>query len=598
MDAAHHDASHASSGSDPDPDPDLFSALRDLTSFVTNSPTVLTIEWELSPDQVSALSSLLLSGAEIESLSLRKELPASSGDELGSAIKRHGNIRALSLGHDNRKAVLAPELIRLAAASASAALEQLAISGLDLLETECRIKLSDSLGKSPALRSLTIQYCRFCTPFLDKRVNSFRALESVHVSWPPFLFLSDEELIATLLNLPVVYDLEICNMEVEAENRRKIGSLIASGRITKLRLDSNHLSDEGISAIVDAVRASGRQSCGLRELCLSNNDLGLAGAHAIVELAALSPHLRRLNLRRNIVSEVVLGAATKCAASLEELDLSSCTLGQLGAALLLVSPACPTLTELAVGGNELGNLGAEALARLLRLSGGFALKELHINHNDITEVGALALAHELANAYALRRISMQGNRIGPRGGVAILDALATASTVPMDTINFESCEIGGAAGAEAVGKLMRRRGCRRVRLGRNNLRYEGVRVITDSIQGSACAIDLLELYGNQSGDEGVTYLLDRVLLENKIVRELGVSVSDIGAKGAIAIKQATEVRGALKVISYGGEAKDEEAIGILHEASSIEHELKYKGAAMFVRLDAILNFYNTMISHS
>ncbi len=220
---------------------------------------------------------------------------------------------------------------------------------------------------------------------------------------------------------------------------------------------------------------------------------------------------------------------------------------------------------------------------------------MDIYSNDFTEAGALVLADELANAYALRSITMRGNPIGPRGGVAILDALATASTVPMDAINLESCEIGGAAGAEAVGKLMRRRGCKCVNLCGNGLRYKGVRTIADSIQGSACAIELLEIYDNPSGDEGVTYLLDRILQKNEIVHELGMSLSDIGATGAIAIKRATEVQGALKVVSYNDNVKDEEVISILKEARSVKHELKYKGAATLGRLGQSRAFRNGLL---
>ncbi len=368
MDEAHHDASHTGSGSDPDSD--LFSALCDLTSFITNSPAVLTIYWELSPDQVSILFSLLLSGAEIESLSLWKELPAGSGAELGEVIKHHGNIRALSLGNGNVENADPLELIRLAAASTSATLEQLAIYRLNLIDTECVFELFDSFGKFPALRSLTIKSCKADVPFIAKRVNSLRALESVHIS--EFMVQDVNELIANLLSLPVVSDVEILNVEIGAKNHRKIKSLIVSGRITKLRLNGGRLRNGWISAIVNAIRASGRQSCGLQELCLNDNGLGLAGAHAIVELVALSPHLRRLDLKRNLVGKNVLGAVTKCAASLEKLNLDNCMLGQMGTELLLVSPACPALTELAIGGNKLGNLGRK------RLPGSFSfLADLH-----------------------------------------------------------------------------------------------------------------------------------------------------------------------------------------------------------------------------
>lgn len=76
------------------------------------------------------LATVIISGAEIKPLSRWKNLPASSGTELGSAITCHSTIRVLS--SRLRKKMKARELIRLVAVSASAALKQFIIQRINL----------------------------------------------------------------------------------------------------------------------------------------------------------------------------------------------------------------------------------------------------------------------------------------------------------------------------------------------------------------------------------------------------------------------------------------------------------------------------------
>ncbi len=557
--------------SNPSPD----SALSNLTSFVTNSPAMLTIEQELTPAEVSVLSSLLSCGAEIESLSLRNELPAGTGAELGEVIKRSSRIRALLLATEGIREVRNQELIQLAAVSASSTLEQLSIQNFDL-EGDCVTKLCDSIINFTALRRLEILHCRSINTLLLERISSLPVLESVCFSkaWP--LSSCDEGLVAPLLNLPAMTDLEVLDIEVEGETCQRIGTLIAAGRIQKLCLYHDRLGDSGISALVDsAVLASGGKRCvgNLLELRLGDNNIGPTGAHKITELLAHSPRLRRLELSYNPLGETA--ALPGCATSLQVLCVAECELGPGGIARFL---ACPALRVLTMYRNAVGDVGARAVAKFLLLSGRCTLIELRIEDNEITEAGALDLAHGLAAAYALRRINMSGNKIGPKGASAMLEALANASTKPMNEINFATCNIGDFGG-EMVGKLMVRRGCERVLLGYNQIGCCGVKAIANSLNDSQCVIEFLNLDDIHAGDEGVKHLLEKVLEQNRSVANILVSLSDICTQGAMAVKRATEMQGALKSILCHGRPEDANARDILNEAQTVEHMSKYEGAA-------------------
>ncbi|MDR3542532.1 MAG: hypothetical protein P4L69_16460 [Desulfosporosinus sp.] len=537
----------------------------------------------MTPAEVSTLASVLASGAEIECLNLWKDLPEGAGVELGKAITCHNRISALSLGYESEWEERAPGLIQLVAVSASAALQQLCIKGL-YLDDNCMQRLCDSFKGFTTLLRLSIVYCHFDTPSLVKRVGELQALKSVNIS-KVSLFDSDADtLVESLLKLPMMTDLEVCDININTENYRKIGGLIAARRIRKLVLRGNELANDGVSVMVDAVRYSKQKMCKLEELCLSGNEIGPEGAQKIAELVARSPYLRHLNLSSNPIGETAVGSLVECASSMQELDISNCELCERGGVLLITSPAYPALTALKMSNNRMDNLSAGAIVQSLLLPGGRTLKELDMSKNYIKETGALELAKGLANAYALQSINMTGNQLGIFGSAKVLDALATASTAPMHIIDFRRCYVGDDGG-EAVGKLIRNRGCICIRLDHNQLNYRGVRAIADSINDSPCVIELLGLDMNPLCDAIVEYLLNKILQQNKFVCELSIDLLRVRRKEAMVIKRATEVLGSLKVLSYIGNIRNKEAKSILKEVRSAEHVLKYKGAAILVHKD-------------
>ncbi len=480
-----------------------FSALCGLASFVVNnSENMFTFYKDLTSAEVSILASLFASGAEIENLMLRRELPAGTAAELGSAIRRSGvSDRYLSIWVGERNP--APELVQLVAAAPIVALEQLTISDLTIDE-KCTTQICDSLAASPRLRSLTISHCKISAPLLARRIGSFRALESFEISCEYFGPSEIEMILVGMRDLPVVVDLMLEYVEIEAGGRRELGGLL--GRINrKFSLANTQLGDEGISAIVDAVIASGRKGLRLQELCLSEDSIGPMGAQKLAGLIARSPYLRCLNLYRN--ANLAVGAADivgKCANSLQELDISGCMLNHQNIAALF-SHGCHALTVLKMEANEAGDLGAGVVAQFLLHYGGRILRELRMDISGIGEAGALELANGLEKAYAIRCISMDENLLGPRGATAVLNALATASTVPMEIISFAKCKIGDD-GASAVGKIITHRGCKHFELDYNEIHCRGVKAIADSVNASACMIESLNLYANPFDDEGVGYL--------------------------------------------------------------------------------------------
>ncbi len=547
-----------------------FASICDLTSFVTNSSEILTINWSLTPVEVSFLCSLLGPRAEISNLAIQNQLPFGTGAKLGLSISASTTLLTLSL--ENMYYLYGEtvsELSHTVATVANSTLEQLTLVDIPLCGGESGY---ESFGKFSALRSLTIQVNRssnWTIPLLASWVQKLRALESLNIQGLAFTSSDTETLAAALRSLPVLSDLTICMAELKSG--RPIGGLIALGRLRRLDLHGGCLGNKEVAEMVDVVLSPDRyRTCGLQALRLSFNHIDPAGRAKVAELIQRSPHLKTLDLSNNPIIEIFQGSSAATAQLLEELDVSNCELypGEIQA-MFGTPRAFPALRVLRIGGNDLGDMSAKPIAQFLRASGGRTLTDLWVEYNNITKAGALTLAGAFAKAYRLRTIDMAKNPIDPSGASAILDALVSASTFPMDTIQLEDCGIGDP-GAEAAGRLIARRGCRVVGVRNNQVHAIGVKAIADSVAAaSECAVQDLDLAGNPLGGEGVRYLLDKMILmrqqrRSRVVRKLNILDTNMGVEGTMAVRRAVGTHGAaLGQLFVSNRTEDEEADKIL-----------------------------------
>ncbi len=587
MDTTHHNAIIGSG-------PDLFSSLCGLTLFVTNSEGLLTIEKGSSPAEVSVLSSLITSGSEVEHLMISEELPPDTGAQLGSAIKSCATIATLALGRRyGFYNTPAPELLQMLTVSANPTLEQLTMRNLGVSAEEYRSLLCDPFGKLLGLRSLELMILdsASCCPasLFSAGIEKLRQLESLSLERIWFPDEEAETLMETLKDLPLLTELQLCQGNIMTKTAKSIGRLVSLGRIRRLILEGSRLNDERTSAMVDAIVSSpGHDRCGLEELKLSWNEIGSAGGQKLAgKLIPSSPRLRVLDLSENLIGETaaaIMGRSFQkhAARSLSELNVSDCNLGPSGIEALL-GAALPALSTIRIGGNAAEDVGARAVARLILNSCGRTVAVLQAWRNGITEAGAVELARVFSKAYALQHIDLTKNLLGPHGGSAILDALATASTISMDMIRLIDCGIGDD-GASAAGRLIERRGCRHAFLDENEIHGGGAKAIADSVAVSPCMIEMLVISTNPLGEEGVEYLLDKIAAQKgrRLVREMQIVGIKIGVKGAMAARRAVEQQDAIYQLHASRLTGDEEADRIMDGVENWERDSKPAGTATLV----------------
>ncbi len=585
MDARHNAASEMSEA-------DKFASLCGLTGFVTNSKRLLTINWSLTPDEVSVLISLLSAGTGLSHLDIREELPPNIANQLGAAINcSSSTIRELFFGRYKTSGIKqAPELLRVLAASANPSLEQIRmqiINMSDALMLMCCV--CGSLGKCTGLRGLTIYATdQFLTQLGVTEIGKLQALESLKLQGVKLFEEDVTALVATLKALPWLTELEIRDANIKEEAARTIGGLVALGRIRKLDLCFNQFGCNGVFAIVDAILVSAQKSrCKLQKLNLGDNDSGLYLRQEVMELLA-TPQYRAPDLFYENIGKHF--RKLRAVRTLEKLEVNHCGLGVVGIESLLDATSFPKLRVLRIGRNlarDLArDLGAGAVSRFL-LASPCALSELQIQNNCITDYGALGLATALTKAYALKSLYMTKNLIGPRGAAAIVDALITASMVPMDTIDFAECEIKDD-GASAVGRLISRRGCIRVYLSTSYIHAKGAKAIANSVAKSKFRTQVLDLEHNVLGDEAVKYLLDKVTQPpDRSVRKLNIIQTGMGVKGAMAAKRAVEraveTSGVLRRLRTGVNMRDEDICRILQKVEEWESDSRPPGTAILVQ---------------
>ncbi len=178
------------------------------------------------------------------------------------------------------------------------------------------------------------------------------------------------------------------------------------GRLTALHLPRNGLTDAAALALARAPALAR-----LTALDLAENAIGPVGAHTL----AAGPHLgwlTTLRLRANPLgpdgAAAVLTSTRLCRLTTLDLGQTGCTPAALEA---LPTTAGGRLAVLSLAGNELGDLGAELLARWPPLAG---LRGLDLSRTGLGDAGAAALA-DSPLAAGLRRLALNGNRMTEAG---------------------------------------------------------------------------------------------------------------------------------------------------------------------------------------
>uniref|UniRef100_A0A8C8AV87 NACHT, LRR and PYD domains-containing protein 3 n=1 Tax=Otus sunia TaxID=257818 RepID=A0A8C8AV87_9STRI len=166
------------------------------------------------------------------------------------------------------------------------------------------------------------------------------------------------------------------------------------------------------------------------------------------------------------------------------------TEGSCGA-LAAVLPVCPSLRELHLGVNELGDGGVRRLSEGLR-DPACRLQTLRLWQCRLTEGSCGALAAVLPVCPSLRELHLGDNELGD-GGVRRLSEGLRDPACRLQTLSLWKCQLTGACCEDLCAVLSTSRSLEHLDLSENSLGDGGVRLLCEPLGHPTCALQRLWL---------------------------------------------------------------------------------------------------------
>jgi Ran GTPase-activating protein (RanGAP) involved in mRNA processing and transport len=212
-------------------------------------------------------------------------------------------------------------------------------------------------------------------------------------------------------------------------------------RLVSLKLNANFITSKSFVSFCQAcARAKARQALCLQRLEIQGNkvsDDGMASLDFLLD----SPSLAFLQLGANQISgSGILMAVPSLSinSSLKALHLNGNCIGSEGAfALCGALKGNSSLEVLGLGGSLIGDVGAVAVADLLG-SRGNSIAHLNLWDNNISSIGAKALARSFEISTSISFVDLWNNRIGDDGAKAVALAVVRNPMIIDLSMNYPS----------------------------------------------------------------------------------------------------------------------------------------------------------------
>ncbi|XP_074774738.1 NACHT, LRR and PYD domains-containing protein 12-like [Athene noctua] len=225
-------------------------------------------------------------------------------------------------------------------------------------------------------------------------------------------------------------------------------------------------------------------------------NLTAAGCRDLTAVLGAMPSLAQLDLSDNPVEDS--GVRMLCRAlagpgcGTQKLWLWQCRLteGSCGA-LAEVLPICPILRELHLGVNELGDGGVWQLSEGL-WDPACRLQTLRLWQCQLTEESCRALAAVLPVCPSLREMHLGDNELGD-GGVRWLSEGLRDPACRLQTLSLWKCQLTGACCKDLCAALSTSRSLEHLDLSENDLGDGGVWLLCESLGHPTCALQRLWL---------------------------------------------------------------------------------------------------------
>ncbi|XP_002734814.1 dynein regulatory complex subunit 5-like [Saccoglossus kowalevskii] len=169
----------------------------------------------------------------------------------------------------------------------------------------------------------------------------------------------------------------------------------------------------------------------------------------------------------------------------------------------------PSLEELDLGHNMIGDHGARAIGKLLNNHS--KLVKLNLCNNKIRANGAGAIGHALTKNTTLKFLNLRLNRLGDDGGQAIGRALLKNST--LEEINMGSNDVTEPTAAVLSQVVVQNSTLKIINLSCNRLGPDGGKQLQEGMEENSTVIEM-DLRLTESGQES-EYCINQILKKNQ-----------------------------------------------------------------------------------
>ena len=262
----------------------------------------------------------------------------------------------------------------------------------------------------------------------------------------------------------------------------------------------------------------------------SNKDL----LECCADVLKLCSSLQKLDLGCNGIGEK---GASILADGLEEckeliyFNLSQNAVKDSGIKYITRRLRCTDVEKLHLQCNQIGDIGCQALAQFLKQCP--KLSVLHLENNQISDKGARYLGEGLTDCSKLTEVHLDHNRISNEGVGVLAESLT-----PCEMIRLEHNEIGNEGAKSFANSLKWCYQLSKLHLDHNQIGDEGARGLGDGLK-QCSSLFWLRLDHNEISDEGAKGLaeglkycgrLSRLHLEHNKIGSAGVNVLAVGIR--------------------------------------------------------------------
>ncbi|XP_072894398.1 NACHT, LRR and PYD domains-containing protein 3-like [Hemitrygon akajei] len=221
-----------------------------------------------------------------------------------------------------------------------------------------------------------------------------------------------------------IKELDLWNCHIQCEGLQRLGPGLH--KCQELKLGFNDLGDSGVKLVSMAL---GNPECKIQKLWLRDVGLTDSGAEDLASALSTNPSLTELDLSNNTLGDsgvkLVFSALGNTECKVQKLELNRVGLTDSGAENLASSLSTnPTLTELDLSNNKLGDSGVKLVSEALR-NPECKIQKLRLNDVSLTDSGTDDLASALSTNPSLTGLDLGLNSLTDRSVPALRRLILT-----------------------------------------------------------------------------------------------------------------------------------------------------------------------------